>query len=197
MTFDSPSIASRSPPTATNAEPTDSVTSGFGAVMDQEHAIQSALLAALRRDNGPHSIAIARILLQQQTWISSNISMLARRIQSLPHPGRFRDFRDWRHPLDRNQEPGSGGGTLSDLIAQHEHLLRSLETLIESMPQGDRDERILREVAHNHREMAWMLTSLLKEDEQARGGEFMPQVSTATRRGRLETWENEGGSLPA
>jgi hypothetical protein len=61
---------------------------------------------------------------------------------------------------------------------------------------GQQGALILTEVAHNHEEMAWMLTALLHEDLSVHDFVPVPIIATkASIKTRAEaTWENEGGA---
>jgi hypothetical protein len=174
----------------------DSLISGFGSVMDQEHALQTSIDNSLDQNNGPHATAISRILLQQQRWIGANIGLVARRFETLPHPARFHGFSEWPSPLGKNRrsEPiGTTQDVLPHLIAQHQRVLRSIDVLLAHLAGDQLGEQILQEIAHNHREMSWMLTALLRENETAQKGEWIP--GSNRRMGETPaSWENEGGS---
>ena len=143
------------------------LTSGFGAVLEQEEDIQSWTQKCLDTGHAPHSAAVDRILRHQDIRLGANIALLAQRYQMLPHPARFQTLQE-RHPrLSPSPEPtvADAGSVLPGLIAQHLDLLQKIEALIRQRPDGQRGELILAEIARNHEEMAWKLTALLNEDD--------------------------------
>ena len=143
-----------------------SLTSGFGAVMEQEGNIQSATERGLGTDKGPNSAAIDRVLRNQGVRLGANIALLAQRYEMLPHPVRFESLHRRHGPLTlAPQATASGAGdTLPSLIAQHRSLLRKIEMLIRQRPDGQRGEIILAEIARNHVEMASILATLINEN---------------------------------
>lgn len=174
------------------------LTSGFGAVMEQEVNIQSSTEKCLDARTGPHSAALGRILRHQGRRLGANIALLEQRYEMLPHPARFQTLHapHGRLSLVHEAPVADAGDVLPSLIAQHLALLRKIETLISQRPDGQRGELILAEIARNHEEMAWMLTALLTEDTTAArrvadGGE---RAARGVKQAE-EAWDNEGGSV--
>jgi DNA-binding ferritin-like protein len=177
------------------------LTSGFGAVMEEERNLQSSTEGYLAAVNGPHAIALDRILRNQQLRLDDNIGLLEERYEMLPHPARFQALRGRLFPLTNSRRvatPSESNDLLPNLVAQHLTLLANVATLIAHSSQGGQGQYILTEVARNHEEMAWMLTALLKEDQSVRERVSVPvtaAVATAPTPGTTEgNWENEGGA---
>lgn len=190
-----PGETTRSPTKPGNQAPPPSLTSGYGAVIEKEHDLQSATEGSFGHVTGEHASDIDRILRHQHVRLAANIALLEQRYEVLPKPERFVNWHD------RGRPPARPRGTqrhetelLPDLIAQHGNLLADIETLIGLAPDGQHSEQILTEVSRNHEEMAWMLTALLKEDETAGRIEHdrKGDLATGTRRAQ-ENWDNEGG----
>jgi hypothetical protein len=179
------------------------LTSGFGAVMEQEEDIQSSTEGYVGGDNGPNSAAIDRILRHQGTRLGANIALLEQRYEMLPHPARFQTLHGKHARLSNARHTAAADdlGVLPSLVAKHLDLLRKIETLMSRRPDGQRGELILAEIARNHEEMAWMLTALIKEDESVRDFVPTPVIASAPASPKLSTseanWENEGGASGA
>jgi hypothetical protein len=175
--------------------PARSFASGFGAVLEQESDLQASTEGYLGTVDGPHSAATDRILRDQQIRLGANVSLLEQRYDMLPASARFRGLRGrLRPPAKARRVTMESIDALRHLVAEHLGLMENLELLM-----GKRGEHLLAEVAHNHEEMAWMLTALLKEDQSVRDQVAIPMVArrpvpaplTATE----GNWENEGGAL--
>ena len=176
-----------------------SLTSGFGAVMEQERDLQASTLGCVGAETGPRSTDVDRILRHQETQLGANIALLGQRYEMLPSPGRFRALQGKaRPPARRVAGAADDDDPLRALIAQHVGLLGNIDVLIAQRPDGQRGELILNEVARNHEEMAWMLTALIKEDESVRDRLPSPVIAAAAPAptpGTTEgNWENEGGA---
>ena len=178
-----------------------SVTSGFGAVMEQERDIQSSTDGYLGVSHGPRSTAINRILGHQQTQLGANIALLEERYEMLPHPVRFQVLREKRIHLTHARRAAAledGGVFLPALVAQHLNLLRNIDALITQRPDGQRGELILAEIARNHEEMAWVLTALIKEEDAVRDLISAPITASTSPVAKPSSsemnWENEGGA---
>ena len=174
------------------------LTSGFGAVMEQEEKIQCATERSVGGDKGPKSAAIDRILRDHGTRLGANIALLEQRYETLPHPSRFKMLRANPDRLSTAEHAviGCDDGILSALASQHVALLGKIETLIRQRPDGQRGELILAEIARNHEEMARMLTALVNDDESLR--DMVPLSASeapvpALPKGEA-AWENEGGA---
>jgi hypothetical protein len=162
---------SRSPPRGEEDPAKTSLTSGYGAVIEKEQALQASTGGTLRRVRGDHSNDVDRILRQQHSCLGANIALLEQRSEALPKPARFVNWQNReRAPLTTERLHRSETEMLQDLNALHIKLLADIETLISCAPGGQRSELILAEISHNHEEMAWMLTALLKEKEAADRG---------------------------
>jgi hypothetical protein len=146
--------------------PQRSLSSGFGDVMKRERALQAATEMFLGADHGLHSSAIDRILREQYTRLGANIAILEQRYETEPATSRDRALQASRPPAavggNRAIERAKHGG-LRELAVQHQSLLASVERLLADGSDGQRGALILTEVAHNHEEMAWMLTALLRD----------------------------------
>jgi hypothetical protein len=200
---------SRSPPHSdgavtraqTNPENTTvqpALTSGFGAVIEKEHALQNATDGSLGHVNGQRATELDHILRHQHSRLGANIALLERRYEALPSPERFVSWNDRRHPpvAPRRKEGRNEIDLLPDLIARHAGLLADIKALIRCVPDGQLGELILAEVSRNHEEMASMLTALLKDAESmkriahASGGDAPGEGG-----GAQENWDNEGGPV--
>lgn len=178
----------------TTAQP--ALTSGFGAVIEKEHALQDTTEGSLGHANGQHTTELDRILRDQHSRLGANIALLEQRYEALPKPERFVSWNDRRHPpvTARRKVSEDAIDLLPDLIARHTALLADIEALIHSMPDGQRGELILTEVSRNHEEMAWMLTALMRDDESVKGIAHDTGGDAAHEtRGAQENWDNEGG----
>jgi hypothetical protein len=182
-------------PENTTAQPP--LTSGFGAVIEKEHALQNATEGSLGHRVGQHATELDRILRHQHSRLGANIALLEQRYEALPNAERFSSWSDRRHPpaTPRREEDRDEIDLLPDLIARHTRLLADIEALIGCAPDGQRGELILAEVRRNHEEMAWMLTALLKDDESAKriahdnSGDALRET-----RGAQQNWDNDGGA---
>ena len=177
------------------------LTSGFGAVMEQERDIRSATAGYLAIDHGPQSASIDRLLRRQEAQLGANIALLEERYEMLPHPNRFRTLHTpkIRPPTARRTVPGKRDDFLPSLVARHVELLRDIVALQTHRPDGQRGELILAEIARNHEEMAQMLTTWIKEDDSARDLLRVPTTAVvapaaAAPSVTVARWENEGGS---
>lgn len=156
----------RAPAPAHDRTAQPALTSGFGAVMKQEHDLQSLIDQYLIAVNGRHSHAIDTILREQQKQVLASIALLDQRYDTLCRAARP-DLQPG--PLGQATAPTATPPAISirllpNLVAQHLGLLRSIDTLIAERADGQRGELILKEVARAHEEMASTLSALLKED---------------------------------
>jgi hypothetical protein len=178
----------------TTARP--ALTSGFGAVLEKERALQNATEGSLGHLTGEHARDFDRILRHQHSRLGANIALLEQRYEALPNPERFITWHDRRHPpvTARRAADRDEIDLLPDLIARHTGLLADIEALIRSVADGQRGELILREVRRNHEEMAWMLTALMNDDESTkRMAHPATMEASGEARGAQENWDNEGG----
>jgi hypothetical protein len=146
------------------------LTSGFGAVMAQERAIQSSTAAQLAGERGSNTAALEEVLRGHQAKLGANIALLEQRYETLPSPTRFTLLRTPPPRLFRTQSrpvPANEASPLTGLIAQHVTLLRAVDALITLRPDGQRGELILGEIARNHEEMGSTLTAVAKENVAA------------------------------
>lgn len=177
------------------------LTSGFGALMEQEKDIQLSTLGHVGA-RGADGAAIDHLLQQQAKLLAANVALLEQRYEMLPHAARFQHLHEIHEPLShrRPNHTGSEIGTLPTLRALHLNALRKLETLVHQRPDGQRGELILAHIAHNHEEMAGALSVLLK-DEASAGPNPNAAIISAARAPGLSVgeagWENEGGAQPA
>jgi hypothetical protein len=166
--------------------------------MEQEHDLQATTGGYLDDDYGARSGSIDRILREQQVRLGVNITLLEQRYQMLPSPGRFQGLRERHRPPTRTRQRGESNvnDTLRNLVAQHLSLLGRIQLLIAQGPDGQQGALILTEVAHNHEEMAWMLTALFHEELSVHALVPLPVIAhVATTKSPSEaTWENEGGA---
>lgn len=190
-------VVNRAPTGALNNTAQPSLTSGFGAVLEKEHDLQTATEGSSRFLSGHQAREIDRILHHQHSRLGANIALLEQRYEALPNPQRFVNWNDLSRPPTKPRRTQSNEAELlSDLIARHTDLLASIEALIGCAPDGQRGELILTEVSRSHQQMAWRLTALLKEDEAVArlandpGGQA-PRSTTQAQ----ENWENEGGPV--
>ena len=190
-------VVTRAPTGAQNDTAQPSLTSGFGAVIEKEHDLQSATEDSFGQQSGPHAADLDRILHHQHSRLGANIALLEQRYESLPKPERFANWHDRERPpaKPRRTQPDEIQ-LLPDLVAQHARLLSDIEALIGCAPDGQRGELILAEVSRSHEEMAWMLTALLKDDESTR---LIARERSSERIGESiraqENWDNEGGPV--
>lgn len=190
-------IVTRAQSDAQNTTARPPLTSGFGAVIEKEHDLQTAIEGSVGQVSGAHAVEIDRILRHHHAQLSANIALLAQRYEALPSPERFVSWTSRRHSLEAPRPPGHYDEIelLPELISRHNSLLASIEALIGCGHDGQRGELILSEISRNHEEMAWMLTALLKEDATAmrtpgEGGESAsPTLDPAESR-----WVTEGGA---
>jgi hypothetical protein len=143
------------------------LTSGFGAVMEQEREIQSSTVAQLAGERGSNTAAVEGILRGHQAKLGANIALLEQRYETLPTPVRFARLRPPHARLSQTRHrpaPASKASPLAGLIAQHVTLLRAVDALITLRPDGQRGDLILGEIARNHEEMGSMLTAVAKEN---------------------------------
>lgn len=190
------SVTTRAERGAGNNTAQPPLTSGFGAVIEQERDLQSAIESSLGHLHGHRAGDIDRILRHQQSRLGANIALLEQRYEALPNPERFASWNERHHAADTALDAGDRDESqvLTDLIARHTGLQTALDSLIECAPDGQRGELILREVTRNHEEMAWMLTALLNEDATSApiandAGHLRPRSTKQAE----ERWDNEGG----
>jgi hypothetical protein len=168
-------------------------TRGFGPLIEQEYALETSVRDNLLFVDGPRSAEIRLILERQQGRIAGGIMLIEQRVESLPYPGRFRALVQLRAHAFEGMPVARETG-LAHLAHQHLDLQDSLLALAEQQSATGRPERILRAVARNHEEMAWMLNALLSEDDTVRDRELLPIVATASPDAVEQSWENEGGA---
>lgn len=172
------------------------LTSGFGSVIEKEHALQDFTKGSLGHVNGQHATDLDRILRHQHYRLGANIALLEQRHGAWPTPERFVSRNDRRHPPTPTRRKTSWDeiDLLPDLITRHTGLLADIEALINCVADGRRGELILTEVRRNHEEMVWMLNALMNDDESAkrRAHDTGEEASPETR-GAQENWDNEGG----
>lgn len=190
-----PTPEGRNPPTGPTSPRRGSVppTRGFGPLIEQEHALETSVSDNLLFVDGPRSAEIRRLLESQQGRIAGGIMLLEQRVESLPNPERFRALVQLRAHASEGMPVARETG-LAHLAHQHLDLQDSLLALIEQRSDSGRPERILRAVARNHEEMAWMLNALLSEDDTVRDRELRPVVAAANPDAVEQSWENEGGA---
>lgn len=173
------------------------LTSGFGAVREQEEDAQSSTKGYLGFDRGPNSAAIDRVLLHHGTRLGANVGLLEQRYRMLPHPDRFQSL-DKTHPrlsTPSRTATATAGGLLPHLVGLHLNLLRKIEALVDQHSDGPRGEVLLAQIARSHEEMAWVLLALLKEGESVRDSVPFPVIAGAPQLAPSEArWENEGGA---
>jgi hypothetical protein len=175
------------------------LTSGFGAILEQEHELQAATSEYLGVVSGPRSTEIDRVLRIQQAQLRATIELLEQRYEMLPHPRRFEALRDG--PASRSKKrlsTHSGNRSrLGALLAQQQHVLRNVMTLLEQGPDSQRGELMLAQVARNHEEMAAALATLLHDHISAHDPGLIPVVAASPATAAVgtteATWENEGG----
>lgn len=167
--------------------------------MEKEHTLQASTEESLGTVEGPHSTSVDRILRNQRLRLDENVGLLEDRYELLPHPARFRALQGKLPSLAKSVRDSTAHettGALSNLVAQHVEVRENIATLIALSPHGQHGELNLNVMAHNHEEMAWMLTALLKEDAWAR--DMVPTHLTAgvtsERKTSEASWENEGGA---
>lgn len=176
------------------------LTSGFGAVMEQERDIQSSTQQYLGADRGSRSAPVDHILGLQGARLGANIALLEERYEMLPSPIRFHSLRETRTRVAARREVSTVADVrtmLSSLVAQHLNLLRKIDALITQRPDGQRGELILSEVARNHEEMASTLTALINSDDMVRDLVPIPTIarrSASAQPASEARWENEGGA---
>lgn len=188
-------VTTRAPTGAHNDTAQPPLTSGFGAVIEKEHKLQSATEDSFGQASGPHSADLDRILHHQHLRLGANIALLEQRYEALPIPERFVNWHDHaRPPAQPRRTQQDEAELLPELLAQHTRLLADIEGLIGCAPDGQRGELILTEVSRSHEEMAWMLTALLKDDESTRhiASDRNSEHIGESLRGQ-ENWDNEGG----
>lgn len=189
-------VVTRAPIGARNDTAQPALTSGFGAVIEKEHDLQSAIERSFGQTGGEHSADLDRILHHQHSRLGANIALLEQRYEALPKPERFANWHDRGWPPAKGRDASDEAALLPELVAQHTGLLSDIEALIGCAPDGQRGELILTEVGRSHEEMAWMLTALLHDDESAQrmaddrrsegpGGTDLAQ----------DNWDNEGGPV--
>lgn len=192
------SVVTRAQTDLENNTAQPALTSGFGTVLEKEHALRSTTEGSVGHVHGRHAKEIDRILHHQHSRLGANIALLEQRYEALPNPERFVNWNDCRRPpsTPRRTEHRDETDLLPDLIARHTGLLADIEALIDRRPDGQRGELILAAVSRNHEEMAWMLTALLKEDETtARFPDPRAPDTESGTRGAQENWDNEGGPV--
>jgi len=175
-----------------------SLTSGFGAVIEKEHNLQSATEGSFGNVSGHRSTEVDRILHHQHARLGANIALLEQRYEALPKSERFVNWREREQPSAKPRSTQRDETELlPNLVAQHTRLLGDIEALIGCAPDGLRGELMLAEVSRSHEEMASMLTTLLKDDELARpiANERSRDSSGGTKLAQ-ENWDNEGGPAP-
>lgn len=190
-------VVTRAPTGTRNDTAQPSLTSGFGAVIEKEHDLQSATEESFGQLSGHHSANLDRILHHQHSRLGANIALLEQRYEALPKPERFVNWHDrGRPPVKPQRMQSDEAQLLPELVAQHARLLTDIDALIGCAPDGQRGELILTEVSRNHEEMAWMLTALLKEDESVRriASEQGSERTGESIRAQ-ENWDNEGGPV--
>jgi hypothetical protein len=182
------------------ARATPSLTSGFGAVMEQEHDLQSSTGGYFGPEDDLEVDAIDQVLRDQRVQLGANISLLERRYEMLPHPVRFQALRTRLRPPTKARRVSAQENVLDllrDLLAQHLGLLGNIDILIAHAPGGCPGGLLLGEMARNHEDMAWKLSGFLKEVLSVRDLVPIPITAETNVRatgGAEMSWENEGGA---
>jgi hypothetical protein len=171
----SASSGSRSPFSAGHQSTNDFSSPGFGAVMEQEHVLRSSTSGFLDSAPGRQETAIDRILRTQQIQLGANIALLEQRYE-MPAPAAAADRAREPHASSMPVTPASVD-RLSALVSHHVKVLGQIDTLLAAGGDGQRGGLILAQVAHNHEEMAWTLTTLLKENESVRDATPVPVIA--------------------
>ena len=172
-------------------------TSGYGVVMEQEHELQSSTRKALEAIDGPRAAYVGRILRHQCTLLSENISRLEQLYESLPHADRFQALHRVLPPLSKTLHAAARPECpklLPPLVTQHLNVTTNVDKL-RAHPHDSQGDAYLVQVARNHDEMAWVLTSLIMEDETVRRRTVVPDNTSPTLETAEREWENEGGAL--
>ncbi len=174
-----------------------SVPSGFGTVIEFEHTLQSSTKESLQAAGGSKTDGIGRTLQNQSNRLADVISLLEHRCALLPHPARFQALA-MRHQPSPGKPPTSpvtASVDLADLVEQHRDLLDRIERMVGARAVSGGKETVLAEVARNHAQMVWRLTTLLKEEETARGRTTKPDQVNPVPITTEGDWENEGGTF--
>lgn len=143
------------------------LTSGFGVVIEKEDSLGRIIRDSLGEIHTAGKSDLWRILRQHQLLIEKNQELLLNRCEQLSRGERFARLYDDGRPwaLEPHAVAHDEIGTLGDLLARHTSLIGDLDALISRAKRGEHDEGLLAEIEHNHEEMAWMLMTLMKEEE--------------------------------
>lgn len=176
----------------TTAEPP--LASGFGALIDKEHSLRSAIADRYGLIGGKHAAALARILRRQEFQLDANIALLEQRYEGISTGEHPTEVDDGDASAPSGPASYEAGEVLCDLVVRHASLLADIDALLQRGPDGRRGELILTEVRRNHEEMAWVLNALLSEEQTAARVAEDHRVRAAGAMGRAqENWDNEGG----
>lgn len=180
------------PPPATAFPSRPPLTSGYGVLFEKEERLRSAVCDRIGEAHGGHGSDLRRILRRHQKLLEANQTLLRRRCDELPCGSRFGALRNphphW--PLARGSDPLEERSALGDLVARHASLIGDIEALVSRAAGRERAEPLLVEMEQNHEDMAWMLTALINEDDDAlldAQGDLSAEE---------ERWETEGGGPP-
>ena len=197
----SSSTAVQSQPESAAAQeaPAPLLTSGFGSLIEEEHALETYLGECIHTIGGQHGDSVDRIFVNHLQQIREILALLYKRSEMLPNPARFRTlklgariFTRSPHQIIPPVQP-----VLHRLVSLHLHLQRGIEVLLKKDHDAKCDETMLSQVAQKHDEMGWMLTALLKEDGRGQDPEFSAILGsnppTLFEERAEKKWENEGG----
>lgn len=168
--------------------------SGFGLIIDKEHALRTSLADWAGRIGGNRAADVEGILRQQQYQMDATIALLEQRYEGFSTGEHAAKTDNVRRSATSAPTSYEAGDVLRDLGGQHASLLVDIDALLERAPDGQRGELILAEVKRNHEEMAWVLTASLREDATA---EKLTEKNHARVAGATswaqENRDNEGG----
>jgi hypothetical protein len=171
------------------------ITSGFGAVMEQEENIRASIEGYLNGDLRGEAAGLQQLLRHQQSQLGANISRLEERYEMLPHAARFQTWRDMTRPpvAARRRAATTSPESLGELLAQHRRVLAAIAGLIIQCADGAHGEAILVEVAQSHEQMLASLAGLLGERQPVADHFAIPVIATEPVTKAAARWENEGG----
>jgi hypothetical protein len=175
------------------------VTSGYGAIMEQEQVLLSSTRGFREVSRGPHSTSIDRMLNDQLPEIRRTIELLEQRYLALPIPTRFEALHDGLAPLlqhHRRAAATDGSRVLLKLVEQHRRVIENIDTLILKGAARHYSEVILADVAYQHEEMMGKLIELIKKHVGVHDETSPPVIGgiKATPGTTEAGWENEGGA---
>ncbi|MDX2185984.1 MAG: hypothetical protein SFV32_03545 [Opitutaceae bacterium] len=173
-----------------------SLKSGYGTVVEREKKLIADNRYEFDSSQTQELSRITRILAHHDALLLTTLNLILSRMETLPCPARFESWQSHRE-VDERQTPHpdrTEQRVIADLIGKHTAMIRDLQALVAKPAGAEQVERLLSEAIAHHDDMAWMLNSILREQETSGNPHsLMPDVA-ASEQTAVARWDGEGGS---